>query len=90
MQIVDIIMSMMMHRLEKLVVSIMVLILKMMVLRIDFCESIMSLTFLLVAWFLVVDLQSMRHLFLWGRKADGSIFLVSCLRLVTFLVAKLP
>jgi hypothetical protein len=50
----------------------------------------MSMIFSLVAQFLVVDLQLTRDLFFCGRKAEVSAFLVSCSRLVTFLVAKFP
>jgi hypothetical protein len=86
----EITVSMLMHRLEKSVMSDMVPMRAIAVLRVDFWESMMSMTFLLVAWFSVDDSRSTSYLFFWGRKADGSTFSVSCSRLVTFLVAKLP
>ncbi len=89
-QIAEITVSMLMHRLEKSVMSIIVPMRVMAVLRMDFWELIISMTFLLVAQFLVDYSRSTRHLFLWRRKAVGSTFLVSCSRLVNFLVAKFP
>ena len=86
-QIAVMIVSMLMHRLEKLTMEVMVPMRAMAVFPLVLCKSI---TFSDVALTSLVISQSTRNLFLCGRKTEGSTELASTSRLVTFSVAKLP
>ncbi len=83
------IVSMLMQRLEKSTMKSIVPIQAIAVLPLVLQESAKSMTFSDVAFTSLIDTPLTRHLFLWERKADGSIKLASILRLVTFSVSKI-
>ncbi len=87
-QMVVMIVSMLMQRLEKSTMDYIVPMQAIVVFPLVLWESAKSMTFLDVAFTLLESSHSTRTLFLWGRKADGPTELASSSRLVTFLVAK--
>ncbi len=89
-QIAVMIVSILMHKLEKYVIFCMVPMQAIAVFYFVLWESAKSMMFLEVAFISLISSQSIRHLFLWGRKTDGSTDNALSLRLVTFSVAKFP
>ena len=84
------IVSILIHRLEKSVMFCMDPMRVIAVFPFVLWESAKSIIFLGVAFILLINSQSIKHLFLWGRKTDGSTEFALSLRLGTFSVAKFP
>ncbi len=89
-QIAVMIVSMLMHKLEKSVIFCIVPMRAIAVFPFVLWELAKSMMFSEVAFISLISSQLIRHLFLRGRKTDGSTENASSLRLVTFSVAKFP
>ncbi len=84
------IVSILIHRLEKSVMFCMDPMQVMSVFPFVLWELAKSIIFLDVAFVSLINSQSIRHLVVWGRKTDGSTEFASSLRLVTFFFRKIP